>query len=556
VPPVRRLLPAHCRTVAVAIGLLLCLPGHANAGSYEVTLCTQFGGAPASADRWELFSDAGAGLSRNECRDGIGGARRLDSELAPNTRVANGKYAGWSFSAPPDTTIGSYTLWRAIRPVSGMEGGKNWHHAYFLYHDARVPLDERFVADYCLDYVSPCRTRGDPAHPYSDANRMGRTGVDLKRLIAVMECAGSAPSCPPVASPGRFEIYSARLGLTDARAPVITGAPTGTLTETDEPLMGVRTLSFTSTDNGAGIAMTSVVVDGATLVQRRLAGTSARCAKPYTVTVPCPLSGTTTLALDTATLPNGPHAVQASVTDAAGNETRSDPVAITARNGSRPNGRGASRFVKLAAWLRSRTAKQRASAVVPYGSVRTAEGRLTDAEGKPIGGAVLDVVSNVDRPGARDKRAGTVTTRDDGRFSYRIARGPSRDLRFEYKAYTLDPAPVSSAKVSLGVRAGFRLKLSPPKVRNGQRVVFRGQLKGGPARKGTRVTIDVLVPDARRRVPIGNVRADAKGRFRFGYRFRRTLVKARYRFQARLASQPGYPYRGATSRRVSVLVRP
>ena len=67
------------------------------------------------------------------------------------------------------------------------------------------------------------------------------------------------------------------------------------------------------------------------------------------------------------------------------------------------------------------------------------------------------------------------------------------------------------------------------------------------------MTIDVLVPDARRRVPIGNVKADARGRFRFTYRFRRTLVAARYRFQARLVPQPGYPYRGATSHRVSVM---
>jgi len=86
--------------------------------------------------------------------------------------------------------------------------------------------------------------------------------------------------------------------------------------------------------------------------------------------------------------------------------------------------------------------------------------------------------------------------------------------------------------------------------------VFAGRLLGGPRRKGTRVTIDALVPDARRRVPIGKVKADAGGRFRFAYRFRRTLVAARYRFRARLVAQPGYPYRGATSRRVSVVVRP
>jgi hypothetical protein len=272
--------------------------------------------------------------------------------------------------------------------------------------------------------------------------------------------------------------------------------------------------------------------------------------------VPCPLSGEAILALDTATIPNGTHTIQASATDAAGNETRSDTVTVTTRNGSRPNGKGASRFVKLAAWLRSRKAKHRVSAVVPYGSVRTADGRLTDAGGNPIGGAVLDVVRRVERPGAKATPAGTVTTRDDGRFSYRLAPGASRSVSFQYKAYSLDPAPVTTAKVTLGVRAGFRLRLRPRKVRNGQRVIFRGQLRGGPGREGARVSIDVLVPDARRRVPIGSVRSDANGRFRFAYRFRRTLVKARYRFQARLVAQPGYPYRGATSHRVSVVVRP
>jgi hypothetical protein len=115
---------------------------------------------------------------------------------------------------------------------------------------------------------------------------------------------------------------------------------------------------------------------------------------------------------------------------------------------------------------------------------------------------------------------------------------------------------VQTASLSLGVRAGIKLRLTPHRVTNGQKVRFKGTLKGGPARKGTRVTIDVLVPDARRRVPIGAVKADAKGRFKFAYRFRRTLIKARYRFQARLTPQPGYPYRGATSRRVSVVVEP
>ena len=114
------------------------------------------------------------------------------------------------------------------------------------------------------------------------------------------------------------------------------------------------------------------------------------------------------------------------MTDAAGNETRSDPVTVTTLNGSQPNGRGASRFVQLNAWLRSRRDARRRSAVVPYGSVRFAEGRLTDAAGSPIAGAVLDIKSRVQRPGARYKATGTVTTGEDGRFAYRIAKGASR----------------------------------------------------------------------------------------------------------------------------------
>ena len=93
-----------------------------------------------------------------------------------------------------------------------------------------------------------------------------------------------------------------------------------------------------------------------------------------------------------------------------------------------------------------------------------------------------------------------MTTSEDGRFAYRIAKGPSRTIRFAYKAYTLDPAPVQTATLTLGVKAGLKLKLTPRRVTNGQQVRFKGTLKGGPARKGTRVTIDVLVPDARRRV--------------------------------------------------------
>ena len=68
-----------------------------------------------------------------------------------------------------------------------------------------------------------------------------------------------------------------------------------------------------------------MAVDGVLRLARPAIDPAAsRCRRPFVALVPCPLSADATIAFDTATLPNGPHAVQASVTDAAGNETRSD----------------------------------------------------------------------------------------------------------------------------------------------------------------------------------------------------------------------------------------
>jgi hypothetical protein len=543
---VRRALVLACLASAVA-------PSAGYAGTYDVHGCRTPDRRAAPTDGWQAETGYGAPAPSQTCSSGIPAVPgALFAHLQGDTY--KGASAGWVFTAPRDTRITAYTLWRSVRTAGTPQGG--WYHDYALYHDASSGFDSRNLVDFCTPFTG-CTGRGGGPDPLGVANRTQQSELDIARITLHLQCDASVPKCGPTqAGYGRLRLFASRIRLEDLRPPQFTQSPVGSLLAADAPLEGEKILTFAARDAGAGVEKIGIVVDGRSRLTRPGDPYATRCVRPFTATVPCPRAADAALAFDTAILTNGPHAIQASVTDAAGNETRSDPVVVTTRNGSRPNGQGASRFVRLSAWLRSRRTKRRASAVVPYGSVRRVDGRLTAADGKPIAGAVLDVVSRVDRPGAKDKRAGAVTTRADGRFSYRVRRGPSRDLRFEYKAYTLDPAPVSSARVTLGVRAGFRLRLSPRRVRNGQRVVFRGRLKGGPARKGTRVTIDVLVPDARRRVPIGNVKADAKGRFRFTYRFRRTLVQARYRFQARLVAQPGYPYRGATSRRVSVVVSP
>jgi hypothetical protein len=530
------------------------IPVSADAATYDVWACHLTSGSAVPAEGW-VSSRSGTNTSTgNQCplevANSVGAlSAGFFGDLTP------GAFAGWTFTAPADTSVHDYTLWRTVHPRSSADAFQD----YVLSHEVPRSLQLPYLVQYCSFYVS-CYGIGDDRAPFSPANRFHASNLQVRQVHAFMAChpQNGKPSCNAGSDGtyGRFAIYSARVGLEDPYRPELERAPTGSLLTTDHPLQGDKSLSFSATDRGGGIENVGIVVDGQKRLNRSADPNAPRCQRPFTALRPCRAATDNTLAFDTAQLPNGPHTVQASVTDAAGNETRSDPVAVTTLNGSQPNGRGASRFVKLSAWLRSKRDKPRRSAVVRFGKTRFAEGRLTDAAGKPIAGAVLQVTSRVQRPGARGRAIGTVTTSEDGRFAYRIAKGPSRTVRFGYKAYSLDPAPVSTAAVSLGVRAGIRLGLKPRHVRNGQKIRFRGRLKAGPARKATRLTIDVLVPDARRRLPIGTVKADRNGRFRFTYRFRRTLVKARYRFQARLVPQPGYPYRGAVSRRVSAVVSP
>jgi hypothetical protein len=157
-----------------------------------------------------------------------------------------------------------------------------------------------------------------------------------------------------------------------------------------------------------------LLVDGQPYADQPVDPTNASCQVPFSSPVPCPLQTVRTLALDTATLPNGPHSVRVAIADAAGNRTVSEPQLVTTRNGGPPNGRGASRFARLNAWFVT-AGERRAARVVSYGRSRSIAGRLINSEGRPIAGAGIDVLTRTRRAGAAWRPHGTVTT-GEGRY--------------------------------------------------------------------------------------------------------------------------------------------
>ena len=533
--------------LAVALVALAASALPAHAGTYDVWSCRLPDGKAAPLEGWRF---QGWGKGANQCPHfGF-------SAVFPTSGLASGATSGWEFIAPPDLAIAGYELHRSARAASGGDGS---FRAYGLYHDVAQfdPLVTLF--EYCVPYMQGCWEIGKPypaADPMDPTNHVARGGLNAKRLILQMECRfpGTQGPCGPTASPGALAVARARISLNDAQPPVL-DPPSGPLVTAGALLEGVQAVSLSARDEGGGLERIAVIADGATVMEQSLADVATSCRPPFVKVVPCVTSASRTLAFDTATLPNGEHSIQIAAVDVGGNRTLSAAIPVTTMNGATPNGSGASRRAQLVArFADARPGRAAARTTVGFRGRRAIKGRLTDAGGAPIAGAVLDVMRRPLRRGAKPRKEGTVTTRSNGRFRYKSARGPSRRLVVEYRAFSLDPAPAALSTLTLNVRAGIRLKVVPRRTTSRGTIRFSGKLVGGPGRGGVQVTLYAVGRAGRARVPVSVLRTGERGRFRFKYRFRRTFAPFTYRFQARIEKQPTYPYAAAGSNRAVVRV--
>jgi hypothetical protein len=261
--------------------------------------------------------------------------------------------------------------------------------------------------------------------------------------------------------------------------------------------------------------------------------------------------------LDTKEVADGPHQVTFAVRDAAGNETSTDPFQIVVNNAvieGAANGVAATRFAKLSA--RFGTHGDAASRTVNFGAPSTLSGTLASVDGAPIAGATVAINRTLNRPNSPAESVATVVTAADGSFRYSLPASPSAVFSLGYTAFSNDPAPIASAQLKLAVRAGVTLQVVPRRVRNGSVVTFRGRLRGGPGKRRSVITLYAVTKGARSRIPVETVTADSGGRFEYKYRFRSIAGPTRFRFQAVVPRQSGYPYASGKSAIQVVHARP
>jgi hypothetical protein len=190
-----------------------------------------------------------------------------------------------------------------------------------------------------------------------------------------------------------------------------------------------------------------------------------------------------------------------------------------------------------------------------YGRAQTVVGRLTGPGGVPIAGAQVDLVATSAYAGARPTTMASPVTAPDGSFGVRLSGGvSSRTLRFAYRAHLADTVPVAIRTLSLSVRAGIVLSVTPRSASVGQSIVLRGRLLGGSIPRGGKQ----LVLEARSRggswLEFRVIRANARGLYRASYRFR-FPGPVRYQFRVLSEAEADYPFVAGASNIIAVRER-
>jgi hypothetical protein len=192
---------------------------------------------------------------------------------------------------------------------------------------------------------------------------------------------------------------------------------------------------------------------------------------------------------------------------------------------------------------------------VPYGRQTTFRGRLVAGRRAPLAGMPVEVIERFDAGALPRERVTTVRTGAGGSFALHLGSGPSREVLAVVQP-TEALRGTSSKQARLTVRGDVRLRASSAIAGVGGRpVVFSGKVAAG----GAPIPPDGKTVQLQFRLPglpwseFRTVHTDARGRFRYAYRFADDDSRGvRFQFRAFAPTQAGWPYQPANSRPVAV----
>jgi len=181
-------------------------------------------------------------------------------------------------------------------------------------------------------------------------------------------------------------------------------------------------------------------------------------------------------------------------------------------------------------------------------------GRLLNADGQPIGGARLRLLTRDLRQGAQSVDRKGIETRADGSFRVTVRAKASRQIHIAWRARKNDVRFAANGYLTLRARATGTLR-APRAVTVGRRFGLRGRLKG-VRRGGVPIVLQGKARGSRKWLTFADTTSSRRGRFNAGYRFQTGGARGcTYLFRARIRRAPGFPYETGNSRTVRVRVR-
>ena len=554
--------PAMIPGLALA-GLLLSVaaatPAHAD--DYMVPYC-RTGGVDRPLQDWAAFNNRGnpADSATNGCADG--------SDVQTIDWVTNA-------SRP----AGSRTGWR----LQARNGNRivNWNASA----SATMPITHAAVD---LTGIASCRAwEGCVEQSFG-----GNVAMNTDQIEFVMVCAANgSDTCNGGAS---ARLWANEVTFRDPIKPSSSGIAGSLMgSSPGNPVSGTVDVTANAYDAGSGVRYFALAIDG-----KQVTKTLDQCETPYDRQVPCPVTASGNLRLDTTTVPDGTHTVQVYAVDASGgtgilwdgqlivgnSPTRGpggDPNVRGAQNGSHggddaaitawwpATGRKPSSKKSVQRRCKKSKAYRRRHAVLcngraPSQKLRTSfstkrgnilRGRIANGAGQPIVGASVQIVAAPTATGLAPSVVATPVTDTDGRFvaTLPVSSGSAR-FQINWMARARDTQPAASTAVRRTVRSSTTFAVSPRRVvRRGRILTFHGTLRGTTgARQGNAVSIEANPGSSWRAVR--TVRANSNGRWRVRYRVPRQL-RGSYRFRAVVSPSAAYPYGTGVSSTRRVRVR-
>ena len=130
------------------------------------------------------------------------------------------------------------------------------------------------------------------------------------------------------------------------------------------------------------------------------------------------------------------------------------------------------------------------------------------------------------RQSARFVERYTTTTKSDGIYRVKVRAGASRLTQIAWRSHTKDPGFQESAYVTLSARASSSLSATPRSVGVGGRLRLSGTVRGTIPSRGVPLIFQGRMGNGRY-TTFADGRANRKGRFSIGYRFRSGASRGR-----------------------------